>query len=185
MKKIILAITIGFSGLLSSQESKLTVSNYSAYDFHGILLSTPLGTCYPMVSISGPAVPSELVVPAGTVYGLSSYPSATGITSFLVQTSATSPAIPRIPGHPLLAPPSGIATMTDWRHTKFQMYFAGTNVPVSSGGTSIPETYFNGNLGDGTYSCWSGDSYTSTTYGDADFYKISSGGIIYSYINIY
>ncbi|MDF2553546.1 MAG: hypothetical protein K0R36_795 [Chryseobacterium sp.] len=185
MKRIILALIIGCSGSLSSQESKLTVSNYSTYDFHGILIATPLGSCYPMVSISGPAVPNELVVPAGTVYGLSSYPSATGITSFLVQTSATSPAIPRAPSHPSLSPPSGIATMTDWRHTKFQMYFAGTSVPVSSGGTSVPETYFNGNLGDGTNSCWLGDSYISTTYGDAEFFKISSGGITYSYINIY
>lgn len=185
MKKIILAVTIGCSGLLSSQQSKLIVNNYSAYDFHSVLIATPLGTCYPMVSISGPGVPSELVVPAGTVYELSSYASATLITSFLVQTSATSPATPRAPGHATLTPSSGIATMTDWRHAKFQMYFPGTHVPVSSGGTSVPETYFNGNLGDGTNSCYNGGSYISTVYGDAEFFKISSGGVTYSYINIF
>jgi len=185
MKKIILALTIGCSGLLISQQSKLTVNNYSAYDFRGVLIATPLGTCYPMVSISGPAVPSELVVPAGTTYGLSSYASATGISSFLVQTSATNPATPRVPSHPTLAPSGGISTMTDWRHTKFQMYFPGSGLPVSSGGTSVPETYFNGNLGDGTNSCFTGPSYIATTYGDAEFFKISSGGITYSYINIF
>jgi hypothetical protein len=185
MKRIILALTIGCSGLLSSQQSKLTVNNYSVYDFHGVLIATPLGSCYPIVSISAPAVPSELVVPAGTVYGLSSYASSTTITSFLVQTSATNPAIPRVPSHPTLIPSGAISTMTDWRHTKFQMYFAGTGTPVSSGGTSVPETYFNGNLGDGTNSCFTGSSYISSVYGDAEFFKISSGGITYSYINIF
>jgi len=176
MKRIILALTIGCSGLVFSQQSKLTVNNYSAYDFHGVLIATPLSSCYPMVSISGPAVPDVLVVPAGTDYGLSSYASATGITSFFVQTNATNPGTPRPPSHPTLNPSGGIATFTDWRHTKFQMYFAGTNTA---------ETYFNGNLGDGTNSCYTGSSYVSTPYGDAEFFKISSGTFVYSYINIF
>jgi hypothetical protein len=176
MKRIILALTIGCSGLFSSQQSRLNVNNYSAYDFHGVVNATPSGSCYPMVSISGPAVPNELVVPAGTFYFLSSYQSATGITSFLVQTSATNPAIPRVPSHPSLIASGVIATMTDWRHTKFQMYFAGT---------SVAETYFNGNLSDGTNSCFTANSYISTAYGDAEFFKISSGGTTFSYINIY
>lgn len=188
MKKQLLILCCAIGGMISAQQSTLIINNYSSYDYHGQLMATPLGSCYPMVSIGGVAVtPDQLIVPASTDYMLPSYSNglANGITTFLVQTSVTNPAVPRAPDHVTLSPTGAISTNTNWRHTKFQMYFAGTNTPVSSGGASIPETYFNGNLGDGTNSCFSGPSYISTVYGDANWFTISSGGTQYTYIQIF
>lgn len=187
MKKQFLMICCALGGMISAQQSTLIINNYSSYDYHGQLMATPLGTCYPMVSIGYPAVPDQLIVPAFSDYKLPFYAdgAANGITTFLVQTSGANPAVPRVPGHVTLSSTGVISTNTNWRHTKFQMYFAGTNTPVSSGGTSIPETYFNANLGDGTNSCFSGPSYISTLYGDAEWFTISSGGTQYTYIQIF
>lgn len=187
MKKQFLMMCCALGGMISAQQSTLIINNYSSYDYHGQLMATPLGACYPMVSIGYPAVPDQLIVPALSDYELQSYSvgAANGITTFLVQTSGTNPAVPRVPNHPTLAPTGAISVNTNWRHTKFQMYFAGTNTPVSSGGTSVPETYFLGNLGDGTNSCFTGPSNISTTYGDADWFTISSGGVQYTYIQIF
>lgn len=187
MKKQLLILCSVLGGMISAQQSTLIINNYSSYDYHGQLMATPLGSCYPMVSIGYPAVPNQLIVPALSDYKLPSYSdgASNGITTFLVQTSGANPATPRVPGHITLSPGGPIASNTNWRHTKFQMYFAGTNTPVSSGGTSVPETYFNANLGDGTNSCFSGPSNISTIYGDAEWFTISSGGIQYTYIQIF
>lgn len=187
MKKHFLIICCALGIQISAQQSKLTINNYSTYDFHGQLMATPLGTCYPMVSIADPAIPNQLIVPASSSFNLSTYSDglASGISSFLVTTSPTNPATVRAPSHPTLSPTGPISVNTDWRHTKFQMYFAGTGTPVSSGGTNIPETYFNGNLGDGTNSCFSGPTNISSFYGYAEWYTISSGSIKYTFIDIF
>ncbi|WP_312343652.1 hypothetical protein [Chryseobacterium binzhouense] len=187
MKKHFLIICCALGTQIFAQQSKLTINNYSPYDFRGQLMATPLGTCYPMVSIGYPAVPDQLLVPASDSFYLSTYNDgvAAGISSFFVTTSPTNPGMPRIPNHPTLSPMGPISLNTDWRHTKFQMWFAGTNTPVSSGGTNVPETYFLGNLGDGTNSCFSGPTNVSSVYGYAEWYTISSGSIKYTFIDIF
>ncbi|WP_144282714.1 hypothetical protein [Chryseobacterium echinoideorum] len=187
MKKHFLMICCALGVQISAQQSRLTVNNYSTYDFHGQLMATPLGTCYPMIAIASPAVPDQLIVPASNSFYLPTYSDGVGagISSFSVVTSPTNPAVPRVPSHPSLSPSGAISTNTDWRHTKFQMFFAGTNTPLSSGGTNVPETYFLGNMGDGTNSCFTGPSYISSVYGDAEWFNISSGGVKYTYIQIY
>lgn len=196
MKKAIF-ITMSLLGIsVYSQQSTLIVNNYSIYDFHGSILANPVNACYPSVSISYPATPNQSIVPANSHQGnglqleYSNYASAGTnplypITTFLVQTAGTSPAQPRVPSHVLLLPTGPVSLNTDWHHTKFEMYFAGTNIKVSSGGVNVPETYFNGNLGDGLNTCFLGASYITTTYGDAEWFTITAGGTKYSYIQIF
>lgn len=180
-----------------SQQSSLIINNYSAYDFRGNLLAFPMNACYPRVGISDPGNPNQILVHAQSHQGnglelqYNNYASAGTnslypVTAFFVQTSATNPALAQSPNHPSLNPLGPISTNTDWKHTKFQMYFAGTGTPVSSGGVNVPETYFNGNLGDGLNSCGYGQSYISTFYGDAEWFVITgSAGQKFSFIQIY
>lgn len=198
MRRTIYVIAFLLAGVsLNAQQSRLTLNNYTPYDFRGSLTATGLGSCHPFVSVGDPAVPSLIKVPANSHQGNDlqleyiNYAAAGSnilypITSFNVQTSATNPGMPRVPTSPVLSPSGPVSINTDWRHTKFQMYFAGTDVKVSSGGTSIPETYFNGNLSDQSVNpCFGGSNYISTVYGEAEWFVISSGGNKYTYIQLY
>lgn len=181
-----------------AQQSILTVNNYSTYDFHTALLaaidSTP---CYPGVSIgfNGNATnPSQVVVPANSSdingnqliyknYWDSAAPAFNGlypITTYLVSPSSTIQQV-RPATHPSLNPAGPISMNTDWRYAKFFMTYAGTNTSVSGGS---PLSYFNGTLGDGT-PCSAGGSYVSTSFGDGEWFSITSGTTKYTYIQIY
>lgn len=196
MRKVILTIALTLGVKAYSQQSILVINNYTAYDFHGPLFANPANSCVPSVGISYPANPETMIVPADSHEGnglalmYKSYAEAGTnplypVASYIVQTATASPSQIRIPTHPILNPTGPVSMNTDWRHTKFQMYFKGTNVKVSSGGVNIPETYFNGNLGDGLNTCFSGQSYISTTYGDAEWFTITVSNIKYSYIQLY
>jgi hypothetical protein len=181
-----------------AQQSILTVNNYSTYDFHTALFAATDSTpCYPSVSIGfdGSATnPSQIVVPANSSdingqqlvyknYKDSGAPAFNGLYPIYLYHISTSPTSQQFqpPAYPSLNPAGAIATFTDWRYAKFFMTYAGTGTSVSGGS---PLSYFNGSLGDGT-PCSAGSSYVSTSFGDAEWFSITSGGTKYTYIQIY
>jgi hypothetical protein len=199
MKKIFtLSTGLFLFANIFGQQSTLIVNNYSTYDFHTALLAATDNTpCYPAVSIGfdGNATnPSQVIVPANSsdlngnqlVYesykdsGMPTFNGLYPIGSYLVSTTGTNQQI-RVPSHFSLNPAGGISLGTNWRYAKFFMTYAGTNTSVSGGS---PLTYFNGTVGDGT-PCSAGSSYVSTTFGDAEMFSITSGGVAYTYIQIY
>jgi len=191
MKKLVLTLGVVLANYYSAQQSSLIINNYSNYDYHGNITATPATSCYPMVEIgTNTASPSLLIVPANSndINGLNAYyPKyyTSGVTNpvvlypistFYVQTSGAGVGGTRNYNHPSLLPSGVLSSSTDWRHSKFQMYYAGTNNQVS----------FNGNLDDYSGSCFAGSNYISTPNGDAEMFKItSSSGQNFTYINIY
>lgn len=174
MKILILCLTL-LSSIFYSQISTLTINNYSTYYLQVRLgANGPSGTCLPSV-ISGIQVPPGTSLSPFTVTydkfansGLSAVP----IDSWFVTTSFTSPGIMRPYNHPALNPSGPIALNTDWSYFVFQTFDGGS------------VTYDHFQLGVGNCN---GTHYTaqSGTYSDAEWFTITSGGTVTTYVQIY
>ncbi|KFF18095.1 hypothetical protein [Chryseobacterium sp. JM1] len=187
MKKILTILGITVASFVYSQGGTLIVNNYTPYDFYGAIIANNFaGGCYPMVSPNTPnsmiTVPANANMGTGTElrydnyrdqYSSSLYP----IYEWNVNLSPTN-GQPRIWSHPAIMPGSIVALNTRWASTKFQMRFAGTT-------SNVPE--FNANLSLSGNPCNSADDFFNTISGanSADMFTISSGGINYTYIQLY
>lgn len=175
MKILILCLTL-FSSIFYSQISTLTVNNYSPY-----YLKVRLGAnssavaCLPSVVSGIEQVPPALgLLPFTVTYNkfANSGVAVLPINSWFVTTSLTSPGILRPYNHPALNPSGPIALNTDWSYFVFQTFDGGT------------VSYDNFQLGVGNCN---GTVYTaqSGTYSDAEWFTITSGGTITTYVQIY
>lgn len=201
MKKTLLSlITVLAINSYNAQQSILVINNYTAYDFHTALSAIPSNSCYPSVEIGyvgNLTNPSQIIVPANSNnmngqqlmyknFWDSANPVSNGlypITTYWVSTSATNSG-PRTAINSTLNPSGPISQNTDWRHAKFYMTYPGTNTTVGTGST--PLTYFLGNLDDGNNTCTTGDTYISTTYGDAELFTITdTSGQKFTYISVF
>lgn len=181
MKKYLILTGFALSILINAQQTELIVNNYSSYDYRGVIIATGLNSCYPSVGntyypeptyqplkvIAGsPAIPTTVLV--------GKYNSGFAVPTWDVQSSATSPIFQRSFTHAQVSATSGITLGTEWHHSKFQMYYSGTN-------THVPYTSIN--LSSGTNVCYTWPSYYTNpnTTLEAEWFVIGN----YSYIQIY
>ncbi|SFN12790.1 hypothetical protein SAMN05421594_1201 [Chryseobacterium oleae] len=187
MKKILTILGITVASFAYSQGGTLVVNNYTPYDYYGAIMANNFsGGCYPYVSPNTPnsmiTVPANANMGTGTElryvnykdqYTSSLYP----INEWNVSVSATTTQ-QRLWNHPAVGPASPVGLNTKWGHTKFQMFYAGTtnNVPG-----------YNANLGLAGNPCTGASDNFTTISGanSAEMFIISSGGINYTYIQLY
>lgn len=166
------------SSLLLSQASTLEINNFSPYYLKVRLGASGLGgsgSCFPSV-ISGidqvppgsPSAPFKIIYSKYTNSNTSSVP----IPSWLVTSTYGATQFNRPCGHPALNPAGPIATYSDWSYFIFQTFDGGI------------VNYDDFNLGVG--SC-NGTVYTSQigNYSEAEWFTISSGTSVTTYVQIY
>ena len=185
MKKIFTILTLSLLSSAYAQHSIMIVNNYSTtFDFQGkIGAHNFAGSCYPYVTSS---TPTSIVVPADSHQGngkelayknfrdqftSSLYPT----TNWTLQTTATNSSV-RSWNHPSIAPGGVISENVKWASSQFQMYYAGT---------STPEPGFSGQIGESPDPCTGAPGYTSTSYGDIEWFNITIANVTYSYLQIY
>jgi hypothetical protein len=91
-----------------------------------------------------------------------------------VQTATTNPVTIKPYNHMSLISSNVISLNTDWQHSKFEMYYTGTNTPVPN--TTV-------NISSGTNACyaWPSYYYNNNSGLEVEWFKIGD----YSYIQIY
>lgn len=176
MKKGIILCSMLFFIAAQSQQSGMVINNYSIYDYYGNIDATGNTSCYPNVITNNP---QSIFVASGSTYTLSNY-AALGIgnstATYIVTSSATNPGVVRPYDFVGLLPTSVIGSNTNWRHSKFFMNYAGTNNPVYG---------WQANIADGTNICYTWPSYISNSFGEAEWFTISSGSGNVSFLQIY
>ncbi|SHG70783.1 hypothetical protein SAMN05421866_1284 [Chryseobacterium oranimense] len=180
MKKFLLLLGICFVSSAYAQGGTLIIQNFTTnYDFHGIIYANNFaGGCYPFITSKDPY---PVVVPAGATAKYENYrdqftSSPFPVSSWEVTLASGSAPTTRPWNHPSLMPGGVISNNTRWSMSKFQMYHAGT---------SVPETFFNGDIGDATNPCNSNpDFIDSSPYGSSKWFTITSGGTVYTYLVI-
>ncbi|KXH85517.1 hypothetical protein [Chryseobacterium kwangjuense] len=181
MKKFLLLLGICSVSTAYAQGGTLIIQNFTTnYDFHGSLYANNNvgGGCYPMVISK---VPDEIIVPAGATAKYENYRDQFSTSGYPVSTwnvylAAGSAASPRPWSHPSLVPGGVISNNTKWSMSKYQMYHAGT---------SVPETYFNGDIGETALPCNTAPDFVdSPPYGSAKWFTITSGTDVYTYLVI-
>ncbi|WP_223606171.1 hypothetical protein [Chryseobacterium sp. OSA05B] len=187
MKKLLTVLGLAAFSLGYSQGGTLIVNNYTPFDYYGALIANNFaGGCYPQVSPKTPngmiTVPANANMSTGTELKYDNYrdqytSSLYPINEWQVNVSATN-GQGRLWNHPAVGPASPVGLNTKWGATKFQMLFAGTmnNVPG-----------YNANLSVAGNPCSGADDFYTTPSGanSAEMFMISSGGINYTYINLY
>ncbi|NML70426.1 hypothetical protein HHL23_11515 [Chryseobacterium sp. RP-3-3] len=187
MKKLLIVLGLATFSLGYSQGGTLVVNNYTPYDYYGAIIAHNFaGGCYPYVSSKDPnmiTVPANANMSTGTELRYDNYrdqytSSLYPVTEWNVSLSATA-GPPRLWNHPAVMPGSPVSNNTRWGATKFQMRIAGTT-------TNAPDN-FNANLSVAGNSCYLAPDYFTTPSGSnsAEMFMISSGGINYTYINLY
>ncbi|MCT2564701.1 hypothetical protein [Chryseobacterium herbae] len=180
MKKFLLLLGICSVSSAYAQGGMLIIQNFTTnYDFHGNLYANNNagGGCYPIVTSK---TPDPIVVPAGATAKYENYRDQYSSSGFPVSTwnvylGAGSPVSPRPWNHPSLMPGGVISNNTKWSMSKFQMYHAGT---------SVPETYFNGDIGGNTLPCNTAPDVINTAWGNAKWFTITAGTDVYTYLVI-
>jgi hypothetical protein len=180
MKKFLLLFGICSVSSAYAQGGMLIIQNFTTnYDFHGVLYANNNtgGGCYPLVVSK---VPDAIIIPAGTAAKYENYKDQYATSGFPVSIwnvylGAGSAASPRAWNHGSLAPGGVISNNTKWSMAKFQMYHAGT---------SVPETYFNGDVGESAPPCNTAPNVVTTSWGNASWFTITSGTNVYTYLNI-
>lgn len=180
MKKFLLLLGICSVSSAYAQGGMLIIQNFTTnYDFHGNLYANNNagGGCYPLVVSK---VPDPIVVPAGATAKYENYRDQYSSSGFPVSTwnvylGAGSPSSPRPWNHPSLMPGGVISNNTKWSMSKFQMYHAGT---------SVPETYFNGDIGGTALPCNTAPDVVNTAWGSAKWFTITAGTDVYTYLVI-
>ncbi|HCA07522.1 hypothetical protein [Chryseobacterium sp.] len=179
MKKFLLLLGICSVSSAYAQGGMLIIQNFTTnYDFRGaIFASNNAGGCYPVVANQNP---DAIVVPAGATAKYENYrdqysSSAFPVTSWNVNLGPGSTVLPRLWSHPSLMPGGVISNNTKWSMSKFQMFHAGT---------SVPETYFNGNIGETAAPCSTVPNVINTAWGNAKWFTITAGTDVYTYLVI-
>lgn len=179
MKKLLLLLGICSLSPAHAQGGMLIIQNFTTnYDFHGIIYANNnLGGCYPMISSRDP---DAIVVPPGATAKYENYrdqfnTSAYPVSTWNVTLSPGSSSPPRLWSHGSLIPGGVISNNTQWSMSKFQMYHAGT---------SVPETYFNGDIGGTALPCNTAPDTVTTAWGNAKWFTITSGPDVYTYLII-
>jgi len=185
MKKIFTLLSLCLMSYAYAQHSIMIVNNFSTtFDFQGNLSAHNYsGSCYPYVTSSTPTmitVPADSHTSNGKELAYKNFKDQfTGslypTSNWTVQTSPTSSTI-RAWNHPSIAPGGVISYNVKWAYSQFQMYYAGT---------SIPEPSFGGLIGESPDPCTGAPGYISTSYGDAEWFNITTANITYSYLQVY
>lgn len=180
MKRIFLLL--GFIAFVNStaQQSHMIIENYSPYDYSGVLIATALNGCFPQVSNTYYPEPtySPIIIPAGTNADIGYYSSGTVVPFWDVQTAITNPIGIRHFGHSQIAAGGAVSNNTDWQHSKFGMRYPGTT-------TNVPYTGVNISSGSNACYSWPSSFYDPNSPISADWFTISSGGTVYSYLQIF
>ncbi|MFP3597637.1 hypothetical protein [Chryseobacterium sp. SIMBA_029] len=183
MKKFLTLIGIAAASIAYSQ-GVLVLNNYSGYDFHGNLLASNLTNCLPMVMNRDPdpiKVPANANMGNGNAlvikdyqiqYTSSLYPiSSWNVTLTQGNTTATSW------DDASLVLGGSISNNTKWITSKFAMYFPGTNNQVPG---------FNYSIGDATpNTCYTSTDYILDPNGEVEWFTISTGGTMVTYLQIF
>jgi hypothetical protein len=113
-------------------------------------------------------------VVSGNTANVGLYSSGTEVSYWDVQTASTNPVAIRSYTHPAVSAFNPVSLNTDWQHSKFEMYYTGTNTPVPN--TTV-------NISSGTNACytWSSYYYNNNSGLEVEWFKIGN----YSYIQIY
>jgi hypothetical protein len=187
MKKILITLGLAAFSLGYSQGGTLILNNYSQYDFVGYIIANNLaGGCYPWITSANPEmvrVPTDSHMGNGQElrydnfrdqYTNSLYPMA----SWSIGLSSTTNII-RPWDHPSLLQGGIYSNNTRWATTKFVMYYPGT--------TTLAPDNFNGAVTIAANSCYTAPNQftTSTGSNSAEIFTISSGGINYTYIQLF
>lgn len=180
MKKLLLLLGLCSVSSAYAQGGMLIIQNFTTdYDFHGSIYAnnnSPAG-CYPMLVSQKP---DEIVIPAGATakyenyrdqFATSGYP----VDFWSVYLGPGSSLPPRPWNHPSLMPGGAISNNTKWSMSKFQMYHAGT---------SVPQTYFNGDIGETALPCNTAPDTVNTAWGSAKWFTVTSGTDVYTYLII-
>lgn len=180
MKKIFLLL--GFTVFVNSnaQQSYMIIENYSSYDYWGVLIATALNGCYPQISNTYYPQPdySPIIIPAGTNADVGYYNSGSVVPFWDVQSSITNPIAIRPFWHSQIASGGAVSNNTDWQHSKFEMRYPGTT-------TNVPFTGVNISSGSNACYTWPSSFYNSNSPISADWFTISSGATVYSYLQIF
>lgn len=183
MKKLLTIIGIAVTSMAYSQ-GVLVINNYSGYDFHGNLLAGNLTSCLPMVINRDPdpvKLPAYANMSNGNAliikdfqiqYTSSLYPIANWNVSLTQGNVTVTPW-----DDPSLVPGGSISNNTKWITSKFAMFFNGTNNQVPG---------FNYSIGDATpNTCYTSSDYIIDPYGEVEWFTISSGGTMVTYLQIF
>lgn len=188
MKKILTLLGLAVFSFGFSQGGTLIVNNYTPYDYYGALIANNFaGGCYPIVTPTTPGsmvtVPANSNMGTGTELRYDNYrdqftSSLYPVTEWQVMLSATN-GQPRLWSHPAIMPGSVVANNTKWGSTKFEMRIAGTT-------TNAPDN-FHANLSVIGNPCNTAPDFFSTPSGSnsAEMFSLTSGGIVYTYIQLY
>ncbi|MFP3597632.1 hypothetical protein [Chryseobacterium sp. SIMBA_029] len=189
MKKFLTILGVAAFAFGYSQGGALVINNYTPHDFSGYIMANNFaGGCYPFVTSGDPGmvtVPANANMGNGNELKYGNYKdqytsSLYPMTQWYVQTSSTS-SMPRAWNHPAVMPGGTVSNNTKWASTKFKMNYAGTTngVPGFSSGLTLA----------GNASCYTAPDYFDMTSGgitnSAEIFTLSSGGINYTYIQLY
>ncbi|KFF24598.1 hypothetical protein [Chryseobacterium vrystaatense] len=182
MKKFLFMLGLCSVSSAYAQGGMLIIQNFTTnYDFHGIIYannnSAGAGGCYPMISSKDP---EAIVVPAGATAKYEDYrhqfaSSISPVTTWNVSLGPGSSVSQRPWNHASLIPGGVISANTKWSMCKFQMYHAGT---------SVPQTYFNGDIGGTALPCNTAPDNVATAWGNAKWFTVTSGTDVYTYLII-
>lgn len=187
MKKLLTVLGLAAFSLGYSQGGTLILNNYSQYDFVGFIIANNLaGGCYPYITSANPdmvRVPANSHMGNGNElrydnyrdqYNSSLYPMA----SWNVTTSSAL-GVFRAWNHAAIMPGGVLSNNTRWATTKFVMYYPGT--------TTLAPDNFHGAITIAANSCYTAsDNLTSSTGNNsAEIFTLMSGGINYTYIQLY
>ncbi|KFF24601.1 hypothetical protein [Chryseobacterium vrystaatense] len=167
MKKLLTILGLLSLSSVYAQGGPLVINNYTSADFHTRITAANLFTpgCYFYVTLENP----ELIIPSGTSVSYNSY-NIPG-TTWKVSTSPTT-ANPRPGSHPSLMLGGAISLHTQWVMSQFQFYQSGTPL-------------YSGSVGDISYTCDPVPNVVQTPVGTVEWFTITTGGGISTYVQMY
>lgn len=175
MKKILLLLSLSLSTIAFSQISTLVINNYSVYTVTGRLRAADITNCVPELYMGNTLGSGNFTIPAGTTTDYPKYYTSNvapiPVNNFLVRMSNTTPASVIPYNHPNIFT---ISPTTDWSFFSFDV-----RDPAS-----INTVYDHYDIG--VAPC--AGNYPSSgvgTVSETEWFTITSGGTIFTYINIY
>ncbi|WP_143884990.1 hypothetical protein [Chryseobacterium binzhouense] len=173
MEKIFLMFSLFLSTIAFSQVTPLTINNYSSYKLTGRLRAADLTNCVPELYVGNTLSSGNFTIPASSSTEYVKYYTANTATipvfDYLVRMSNTTPASVLPYNHPNVV---AISPTTDWSFYAFDLRDAANNI------------YDHFELG--VVPCASNyPTYEMGSVSEAEWFTITSGGTVHSYIQIY